>query len=140
MVRLQQEHIESFTFAGNAIITLESACSKKHYTYKIKRSEDKPELYFIHLLRGPDNENDYRYMACYYRDTSYLHPCKTYQQVPRRNWPLSLQAVSYFLEHIHKVPDRLYVYHEGKCARCGRKLTTPESIESGFGPECIKFI
>jgi hypothetical protein len=30
------------------------------------------------------------------------------------------------------------VWHEGSCARCGKKLTVPESIESGFGPECVK--
>ena len=28
------------------------------------------------------------------------------------------------------------VLHEGCCGRCGRKLTVPESIDSGLGPEC----
>jgi hypothetical protein len=28
------------------------------------------------------------------------------------------------------------VYHEGRCGRCNRKLTVPESIETGLGPEC----
>lgn len=28
--------------------------------------------------------------------------------------------------------------HEGVCARCGRKLTVPSSIDSGLGPECAK--
>lgn len=32
----------------------------------------------------------------------------------------------------------LKVYHAGKCGRCGRKLTTPESILTGLGPECSK--
>jgi hypothetical protein len=27
-------------------------------------------------------------------------------------------------------------WHEGKCCRCGRKLTVPASIASGIGPEC----
>lgn len=31
-------------------------------------------------------------------------------------------------------------WHEGRCGRCGRRLTVPESIESGFGPECIKHV
>jgi len=26
--------------------------------------------------------------------------------------------------------------HEGRCGRCGRKLTVPASIDSGLGPEC----
>jgi hypothetical protein len=32
------------------------------------------------------------------------------------------------------------VWHEGRCGRCGRKLTVPESIESGFGPECASIL
>jgi len=28
------------------------------------------------------------------------------------------------------------LHHEGKCGRCGRKLTVPLSIETGIGPEC----
>lgn len=28
------------------------------------------------------------------------------------------------------------VLHEGRCGRCGRKLTVPESIDTGLGPEC----
>lgn len=32
--------------------------------------------------------------------------------------------------------SRLQVWHEGRCGRCGRKLTVPSSIETGLGPEC----
>ena len=28
------------------------------------------------------------------------------------------------------------VYHVGKCGKCGKKLTTPESILTGLGPTC----
>lgn len=30
------------------------------------------------------------------------------------------------------------VRHEGRCGRCGRPLTDPDSIKRGFGPECIQ--
>lgn len=33
--------------------------------------------------------------------------------------------------------EQAEVWHEGRCGRCGRVLTVPESVESGFGPECI---
>jgi hypothetical protein len=36
----------------------------------------------------------------------------------------------------HPDSDKLEVWHEGRCGRCGRRLTVPESIESGLGPEC----
>lgn len=28
------------------------------------------------------------------------------------------------------------VWHDGTCARCGRTLTTPESVAAGLGPIC----
>jgi hypothetical protein len=28
------------------------------------------------------------------------------------------------------------LWHEGRCGKCGRALTVPESIESGLGPVC----
>jgi hypothetical protein len=38
------------------------------------------------------------------------------------------------------IPDTMYpdaeVMHVGKCCKCRRLLTTPESIQRGIGPEC----
>lgn len=30
------------------------------------------------------------------------------------------------------------IRHEDRCARCGRTLTVPASIDSGFGPQCAE--
>jgi hypothetical protein len=30
------------------------------------------------------------------------------------------------------------IWHQGRCGKCGKVLTVPKSIESGFGPECSK--
>lgn len=34
------------------------------------------------------------------------------------------------------LPETVEVWHEGRCARCARRLTVPESIILGLGPEC----
>ena len=133
-------NIQQFALGGNATITLRSKNTGTYFTYKIKRSEDNSLLYFIHLLRGPDNENDYSYIGCYYEDTEVFHPCKKWKEVNKHNWPKSLLAIKYFFERFHNLPDTLEVYHEGKCARCGKKLTTPDSISLGFGPECRRYM
>lgn len=36
------------------------------------------------------------------------------------------------------LPDFLTFYHLGRCGRCGRKLTDPESINRGLGPKCAE--
>ena len=130
----------AFVLAGNATITLQNGDKGKHYTYKIVRSRDKEVLYFVHLLRGPDNEEDYTYIGCYYSDTEYFHAAKRWRSSPEYSWPAALRQIKHLFMTLDHKPPRLRVFHEGRCGRCGRKLTTPESITSGFGPECINYV
>jgi hypothetical protein len=56
-------------------------------------------------------------------------PVKIIRRVLARIWQDDLAAVE---------ATGWKVHHEGRCGRCGRTLTVPESIESGIGPECAK--
>lgn len=47
------------------------------------------------------------------------------------------RMLPFSVDHLMKEADW---WHEGRCGRCGRRLTVPESIESGFGPECARRI
>lgn len=136
MKQLETSRIKSYVLAGNAVITLESGITGKHFTYKITHSKNDDNLYFVKCLRGADNSTDYTYIGCYYADTKYFYPDKKYKGIETYGWPKSLQAINYLFRFLDNVPDKLKVYHEGKCCVCGRRLTTPESIELGIGPEC----
>lgn len=135
---LKADAVPAYALAGNATITLLSGNTDKHFTYKIKKAKDKENLYFIDLLSGSDNDKDYQYIGCYYSDTEYFHPAKPWKDRITMAWPPSLRAIRFFLSKLYNIPANLHVYHEGRCGRCGRKLTTPESIERGLGPECYK--
>ena len=135
---LKADAVAEYALAGNATITLLSGNTNNHFTYKIKKAKDKENLYFIYLLNGPDNEKDYQYIGCYCSDTEYFHAAKPWKERIIVAWPPSLRAIRFFLSKLYNIPINLHVYHEGRCGRCGRKLTTPESIERGLGPECYK--
>lgn len=132
------ENPREFIFAGNAIVTLESENTNNHFTYKIKKSKTDDNLFFVNLLHGPDNENDYSYVGCYYLDRNNFVPRKQWKTIPINFWPASLRAINFFFDRLDNIPPKLHVYHEGRCGRCGRRLTTPESIKRGLGPECCK--
>lgn len=134
--KINSEDAKKLILAGNATITLESGNTGTHYTYKITRCKNDEQLYFVKSLRGKDNEVDYRYIGCYYADSGYFYPEKTYKDRDVITWPRSMQAIRYMFNRIDNLPDNLHIYHEGRCCRCGRKLTTPESIKKGIGPEC----
>lgn len=129
-----------FVLAGNATFTLVSKDTERRFTYKMQKSDDKPHLYFVKLLYGPDNTSDYRYIGCYYDDTNTFYLIREYRDRAEYAWPASIRAINYFLRNADHLSNRLTIYHAGKCARCGRKLTTPDSLITGFGPECRRYV
>lgn len=157
--------VQEFLFAGNATITLRSRKTGDRYTYKIRaKKEDLKRLtqeqqiaatpgcdskfeatfadtdvtYFVNLLRGPDNTGDFAYMGVM-RKPGTFH--LTSKSVVGRTAG-SFKALVWFLDALRcgraVLEDKLEVWHEGKCGRCGRKLTVPESIAVGLGPECVR--
>jgi hypothetical protein len=126
---------KTFALAGNAIITLESLKTGAHFTYRIreKAEEGRPVIHFVSLLAGQDNENDYIYLGLL-REGRF---CLTKASKAGMDAP-SFKAFNYFWnsDHGDELPAQLVIRHEGRCGRCGRTLTVPESIDLGIGPDC----
>lgn len=123
-----------FILGGKAKVTLVSRKTGTRYTYSIKASAD-GSIHFVALLTGADNESAYSYIGTIRRDV-FSHggrKAKVAYEAP------SVRAFAWAWNRIARgidVSDLLECWHEGQCARCGRTLTVPESIDSGFGPEC----
>lgn len=95
--------------------------------------------YFVNLLRGPDNTADFAYMGVLRRDPARFFWTAASGRVGRGApafkalmWMLDVMAN----KHPNVSGSSLEVWHEGRCGACGRKLTVPESIAAGLGPEC----
>lgn len=122
-----------FMLGGKATVTLVSAKSGARFTYRIRASED-GRVHFVSLLNGPDNESAYAYFG-YIRGGIFFHggvKAKVAADAPSATgfkWAFAMLARNV-------LPPALEIWHEGRCGRCGRKLTVPSSIASGFGPEC----
>lgn len=126
---------KAFALAGNATLTLKSKKTGTRFTYRVRQpDEDKP--HFVGLLSGPDNEASYTFLGTIFSSGEYRHGARSTLQ---HDAP-SARAFSWFWDAMsHNVlPEQLEVWHEGRCGRCGRKLTVPESIANGLGPECAK--
>ena len=136
--RLRKPYIKQYALGGNATITLQSGISGIHFTYKIVRNKNMNSLYKVYLLNGNNNYDDYRYVACYYSDTEQLHVVSPYKDRLHCSWPKSMRAIKLFFDTIDNTQDNLLVYHEGRCAVCGKKLTTPESLKIGMGQKCAE--
>lgn len=128
-----------FLLAGNSTFTVSNP-KGEHYTFKVKRTKHKDMndkyKFFISVLTGSDY---YTYLGMVVSPhDGYGHVTLT--KASKFNILSILFKVSnWAVEHVFAdvpLPDGYKIDHAGKCGRCGRKLTTPESIESGLGPIC----
>ena len=136
-IKCQDATIENpmlFALAGNARFTLVSQVTQKRFTYKVRASENNATMHFVSVLTGPDNWSNYSYLG-YIRRGVYFHG----GQMARvgKDAP-SAKAFDWFWRHLSagKVSPLVEIHHCMACGRCGRALTVPESIRTGFGPEC----
>jgi Family of unknown function (DUF6011) len=134
------EEMQQFTLAGNATLTLVSEKTGTRYTYKVRQcveDEERKELWFVSVMYGPDNEDDFTYIGII-RPNGFAHGRKS--SVPATD--IRVKGFEWFWQMVShgKPPANLVVWHEGRCCRCGRKLTVPESVQDGIGPECRKHV
>jgi hypothetical protein len=124
----------TFLHAGRAYITLVSKKSGDRFTYRVARP-DPSKPFFVSLLTGPDNTRSYSFFGCVFSEDVFRFGKNS--SIGRDS--KGAQAFKWFWEYMvaHRaIPSTVEVYHEGRCARCGRALTTPESIRAGIGPVC----
>jgi len=134
-------NIHSLTalLAGNATFTIHND-KGTHFTYRVKHAGrggalDRTSPLFVSVLTGPCNETAYTYAGIVGTDGS----VRLTQKSGFKDDSLSIRVLRHFLSLLRNggfIPEGYGIHHEGKCLRCGRKLTTPESVERGLGPEC----
>lgn len=127
--------ILTYATAGDAVFTLQGKTTR--FTYRVTKSED-GKIFFVKLMTGSDNETSYRYVGLI-RNTEaaeYEHgrKAKISEAAP------GVKAFKWFWHALVTKDEaklaQLTFWHEGRCGRCHRRLTVPESIERGLGPDC----
>jgi hypothetical protein len=134
-----------FILAGNATVTLRSMKTNLRFTYQIRQPKPKDDgrptdtVRFVGLLSGPANETDYAYLGVLTLGPSGWSFRRTAKSRISEDAPGHV-AFAFFAKSLFAAQPSLHpmmeVWHEGRCGRCGRKLTVPESIANGIGPEC----
>lgn len=143
--------VKEFFTAGRAVFTLEipkdfsdNFNTKSHYTFKIKSKENKnePNSYFVYLLSGPDNNSNYTYMGVLNPETG-AFALTNKSKVTDDCW--SVRLFRRVMANIFQdTPEAIVsagfnLHHEGRCGKCGKRLTVPESVKTGLGPICSNF-
>lgn len=127
------DSIRDFVLAGNSIFTVTSPTGTS-FTFKVKLADPRPGMsstWFVGVLTGPDNTSSYTYLG-FLRDNQYIPGKKIGQDAP------SQKVAIWLMPRLiaGQLPSQVEFRTSGRCGRCGRLLTTPESIDRGIGPEC----
>lgn len=126
-----------YVLAGNSTFTLVSKKTGARFTYRVRGKEN---VRFVSVLTGSDNEGDYAFLGTIFLDPRSI-PAYRYGKKSSKiglDAPSS-RAWSWFYQQTFVVGGMhpfLEFWHSGRCGRCARRLTVPESIASGLGPEC----
>ncbi len=131
-----------FIFAGNARFTLTSTKTDTSFTFKMNAPKDDDGIRFVKVLNGPDNSWDGDWMHLGFVKMKEDGTPATDLIAGKKGRPdaPSFKALSWTLAKLNRdnIPEALEIRHEGKCCKCGRALTVPESVDTGIGPECRK--
>jgi hypothetical protein len=132
MQQLTQQDAISFITGGNAIFTLKSLKTQTRFTYKVYYDKSN---FIVYVLTGNDNTANYSYMCHIIPDTMEMKKITNSKFTPNSTAYVAFEYVFYNLLTRQTMP-KVEIWQSGRCCRCGRLLTVPESIESGIGPEC----
>ena len=127
----------AFMLAGNAHVTFQSKRTETRFTYRVCRAKKAlpgslgEPPHFVFVLTGPDT---YSYLGTIHDGRRYNHGQKS--RIER--YAPSATAFAWVWRHLSegRMHHELGVWHEGRCSRCGRRLTTPRSLAIGLGPTC----
>lgn len=123
-----------FIFGGKSIFTVKNTETDNRFTFKVNKHKT-DDIFFVRVLTNPDC---FEFIGSIKEDSFFKHSFKS-RIKPNSQ---SVKVFDYIIKQLRKntLPEIVEIWHEGKCGRCGRRLTVPESIDTGFGPECSKMI
>lgn len=140
------EALRRFILAGKAIFTVVSRKTGTRFTFKASRPEidqanpNAKRPTWVSVLSGSDNSGDYAFMGTLWEDAQWGFTFRTSAKARVGNDAPSRKAFDWIVKGLSSNQEKLFqaaeFWHEGRCGRCGRRLTVPSSIASGFGPEC----
>jgi hypothetical protein len=128
--QIKHTEVLKFILAGRSLFTLRNPKSGNRFTFKVKHKVD--DVYFVSVLTGPDV---YQFLGTIKNQKFTLSKSSKISREAQ-----SFRVFDYVFSNLcaGTLPEFIEIWHEGKCGKCGRTLTVPVSIETGFGPECQK--
>lgn len=118
-----------------ATATIINEATGNRITVRFRKPKDFKTV-LVDLMTGSSNEEDFSFLGTLRGDKV----VRSHKSKIANDKAMAAQRIlNWTIENAQKDNLRtVRVLHSGVCGRCGRKLTVPESIDTGLGPECAK--
>jgi len=128
---IKHELALQFILGGKSFVTFLNTKTDNRFTFKVTKHK-RDDIYFVNVLTGPGS---YTFIGTI-KDYIYRHSKKSH--IPSDDQ--SVKVFQYMINKLNQndLPEFIEIYHDGKCGKCRRQLTVPQSISTGIGPECLK--
>lgn len=129
--KIEHSKAIEFILGGKSLFTFLNTKSENRFTYNVKKHKT-DDIYFVSVLTNPDV---YQYIGVI-KNKEFTHTKKS--KISKESQSVRVFDFVFSKLKSSSLPESIEIWHEGKCGKCGRTLTVPSSIQTGFGPECIK--
>lgn len=131
----------------NGFITVKNTGTGAHRTFQIRTQKADarfaPGERIVSLLTGRDNTSDYQSFG-FVKADGWIILWKKKNTPVFQGLAKALRLAAKALasdQDTFETPKAVYTVELSKrCIRCNRQLTTPVSLERGYGPECAKHL
>ena len=123
---------KKFILAGKAEFTIKNTSTGNGYHYKVNKAKS-GGIYFVEVKGG-------EFTAWTY--TGFLNDELCFVRGKKGKCTVkdpAIKGLLYALKREDKLPEPMFMYHHGRCACCGKKLTDDKSVRLGIGPTCRKY-
>lgn len=132
-----------YMLAGKSEFVLHSSKTNQDFTYRLTRKESEKDenkyIYFLNVKMG----HQWLYAGVlWYDDNTNSYKFAQGRSGKIEASDINIKSLLFVMNklQLEQIPLHCTVFHTGKCGVCGKKLTTPESILTGIGPTCSKYI
>lgn len=139
--KIEQDKALQFILAGKCEFVLHSTKTGEDFKFAMTKQQTKEDenkyIYFLNTMHG--YEKTYAGVV-WFDDKAQEFKFSQGKKGQIDNKNLSIRSLIFVLNKLLKEETVQYldVFHVGRCGKCGKKLTTPESILTGLGPTCSK--
>lgn len=133
---IAHDKAEQFILAGRATVIFHNPHTRNSHKYRIVKHQDF-NIWYVNTADHVVNKLVGRIFAPNSNHTTHWF---RYDETGQQFYPQDAKVFMWMWSRIVRgmVPPYIDIKHAGACGYCGRPLTDPTSLNSGFGPECRK--